>query len=46
MTAIILVLIVIAMIFMAVLAWGLCAAAGAAEEQSEKKVEEYDNGKV
>ena len=46
MTAIIVVLIVIAMIFMAVLAWGLCAAASDAEEQSEKEVEEYDNGKV
>ena len=37
MTAIILVIIFITMIFMAVLAWGLCAAAGDADEQEEKE---------
>lgn len=37
MTTIILATIIIAMIFMAVLAWGLCAAAGDADEQEEKE---------
>ena len=44
MTAIILVLIVITILLMGALAWGLCAAACDADEQSEEK--EYDNGKV
>lgn len=37
MTAIILVLIFIALIFMTALTWGLCAAAGDADEQEEKE---------
>ena len=37
MTAIILALIVIAILLVGALAWGLCAAAGDAEEQEEKE---------